>query len=85
MFSIRKYTFVVIKSITSEIMTVRNRIRELKLFLKKAFPKSESEQTMNRNPITVWIILLLVVFVSLTYFYTTGKFYEDDTFYETIL
>ena len=62
-------------------MSVRNRISEFKLFIKKAFPESEADQTMNRNPITAWIILLLVVFVALTYFYTTGKFYEDDSRY----
>lgn len=81
MFSIRKYTFVGIKSIQSESMSVRKHISEFKLFLKKAFPKSEADQTLNRNPITVWIVLLLVVFVTLTYLYTTGKFYEDDSRY----
>ena len=81
MFSIRKYTFVVIKSIPSESMSVRNRISEFKSFLKKTFPKTETDKTLNNNPITVWIILLLVVIVMLTYFYSTGKFYEDDSRY----
>jgi|GEM_PF-719839 len=62
-------------------MSVRKHISEFQLFLKKAFPKSEADQTLNRNPITVWIVLLLVVFVTLTYLYTTGKFYEDDSRY----
>jgi len=81
MFSLRKYTFVLIKSIPSESMSVKNRISEFKMFLKKAFPKTEADQTLNRNPITVWIILLMVVFVALTYLYSTGKYYEDDSRY----
>jgi len=60
-------------------MSIRNRIRELKLFLKKTFPKSEATQSLKKDPITVWIVLLLLIFVSLTYLYSTGKFYEDDS------
>jgi len=62
-------------------MSVRNQINKLKIFLKKTFPKSEASQMMSRDPITIWIMLLLVVFVSLIYLYTTGKFYEDDSRY----
>ena len=62
-------------------MTLKNRSREVKLFLKKIFPKSESDHSLNRNPITLWIVLLMVLFVSLTYLYSTGKYYEDDSHY----
>ena len=62
-------------------MTFQNRVREFKLFLKKIFPKSVSDQTLSRNPITLWIVLLMVLFVSLTYLYSTGKYYEDDSHY----
>lgn len=81
MFSLIKHTFVRIKSIPPESMSLKNRISDFKLFLKKAFPDTEADQTLKRNPITVWIILLMVVFVALTYLYTTGKYYEDDSHY----
>jgi hypothetical protein len=77
----RKFTFVRIKVIPSISMTFQNRVREFKLFLKKIFPKSVSDQTLSRNPITLWIVLLMVLFVSLTYLYSTGKYYEDDSHY----
>ncbi len=62
-------------------MTVRKRIREVTLFLSKMFPKSVSDQTLPRNSTALWIVLLLILFVLLTYLYSTGKYYEDDSHY----
>jgi hypothetical protein len=62
-------------------MAIRNRLRELKVFIHKTFPKSEASQTLRQDRITVWIVLFMIVFVVLTYLYSTGKFYEDDSRY----
>jgi hypothetical protein len=63
-------------------MAIRNRVKEFKIFIHKTFPKSEANQSLKRDRLTVWIVLLMVVFVLLTYLYSTGKYYEDDSRYQ---
>jgi hypothetical protein len=84
MFSMRKYTFVIAKLILPASMSFQKRIRGLKRFLKKIFPESEASKTLKRDSVAIWIVLLLIIFSSLTYFYSTGKFYEDDAHYRAM-
>ena len=60
----------------------QSRIKNLKEFLKNAFPPSPVSESLKRDKYTSWIVLLLAFVSILTYLYFTGKFYEDDKKYQ---